>query len=91
MVKFLIKVIVAMSKLTDQTEESEALKVGDFVCPQYYSTTYAKEAKSPAFVYQVTEIGESGKTTVVRVSNPNAKIVASKNFFISLEGGRTDV
>src|SRR6476661_5865962 len=82
MVKFPTGVIFGM---TQPTQESKPLELGDFVCPRYLAAN-AEEAIAQGFIYQVTHINEPGSiTTVQRVSNPSAKIIASSDFFISLE------
>ena len=59
------------------------LELGDFVCPRYYTEVPAT-AIEQAYVYQVVGV-ENNKIVAEKVSDPTEKIVASEDFFISLE------
>ena len=61
-----------------------SLQLGDFVCPRYYTEILATTANEQANVYQIVEI-ENNKIVVEKVSDPTEQIVASEDFFISLE------
>jgi hypothetical protein len=59
------------------------LELGDFVCPRYYTEVPAT-AIEQAYVYQVVGV-ENNKIVAEKVSDPTEQIVASEDFFISLE------
>ena len=59
------------------------LELGDFVCPRYYTEVPATAIES-AYVYQVIEVRDN-EIVAQRVSDPAKQIVASEDFFISLE------
>ena len=61
------------------------LELGDFVCPRYYAEILATTANEQANVYQVVRIQENGIVVSQKVSDPVKQIVASEDFFISLE------
>jgi|GEM_PF-1986030 len=68
-----------------QSYDSKHLELGDFVCPRYMAST-AEEAIDRGFVYQIIEINQPGtRLTVQRVSDPRSHIIASSDFFISLQ------
>lgn len=61
------------------------LQLGDFVCPRYYTEILATTANEQAHVYQIVEIQENEIVVAQKVSDPTEQIVASEDFFISLE------
>ena len=68
-----------------QSYDSKPLELGDFVCPCYMVTT-AEEAIAQGFVYQIIKVNQHGSIlTVHRVSDPRIQIIASSDFFISLQ------
>lgn len=65
-------------------ENQTPLELGDFVCPRYYTEVPAT-APEQANVYQVIEIQEDEIIIAQKVSDPSERIIASEDFFISLE------
>ena len=66
------------------TDNQTPLELGDFVCPRYYTEVFAATATEQADVYQVIEVRDN-EIVAQRVSDPAKQIVASEDFFISLE------
>ena len=66
------------------TDNQTPLELGDFVCPRYYTEVFAATATEQADVYQVIEVRDN-KIVAQKVSDPAKQIVASEDFFISLE------
>jgi hypothetical protein len=77
-----------------KSPNSKPLELGDFVCPRYMAKT-AEQAIAQGLVYQIIKVNQPGSIlTVHRVSDPRTQIIASSDFFISLqeeEGDADDV